>query len=77
MPPWVFGDLLRLVFSCFWKDKKDLVSRLVVVQTPSVGGFSVVDVKLKVQSVSSVGQEVRHSAIQLVCVCAFLVLYCL
>ena len=50
MPPWVFGELLRLVFSFFWKGKKDLVSRLVVVQAPSVGGFSVVDVKLKVQS---------------------------
>ena len=50
MPSWVFGELLRLVFSFFWKDKKDLVSRAVVVQAPSVGGFSVVDVKLKVQS---------------------------
>ena len=50
MPPWVFGELLRLVFSFFWKDKKDLVQRSVVVQAPSVGGFSVVDVKLKVQS---------------------------
>ena len=50
MPPWVFGELLRLVFSFFWKGKKDLVARAVVVQAPSVGGFSVVDVKLKVQS---------------------------
>lgn len=50
MPPWVFGELLRLVFSFFWKDKKDLVSRSVVAQAPSVGGFSVVDGKLKVQS---------------------------
>ena len=45
MPPWVFGELLRLVFSFFWKDKKDLVPRSVVVQAPSVGGFSVVDIR--------------------------------
>ena len=45
MPPWVFGGLLRLVFSFFWKDKKDLVARSVVVQAPSVGGFSVVDIR--------------------------------
>ena len=50
MPPWVLGELLRLVFSFFWKGKKDLVARVVVVQAPSVGGFSVVDIKLKVQS---------------------------
>ena len=50
MPPWVFGELLRLVFSFFWKDKKDLVLRSVVAQAPSVRGFSVVDGKLKVQS---------------------------
>lgn len=50
MPPWVFGELLRLVFSFFWKDKKDLVEHSVVVQALSVGGFSVVDVTLKVQS---------------------------
>lgn len=50
MPPWVLGELLRLLFSFFWKGKKDLVARVVVVQAPSVGGCSVVDVKLKVQS---------------------------
>ena len=50
MPPWVFGELLRLVFSFFWKDKKDLVLRSVVAQAPSVRGFSVVDGRLKVQS---------------------------
>ena len=50
MPPWVHGELTRLVFKFFWKDKKDLVARSVMVQAPSVGGFSVVDVKLKVQS---------------------------
>ena len=50
MPPWVLGELLRLVFNFFWKGKKDLVARSVVAQAPSIGGFSVVDVKLKVQS---------------------------
>ena len=50
MPPWVLGELLRLLFSFFWKSKKDLVARAVVVQAPSVGGCSVVDVKFKVQS---------------------------
>ena len=34
----------------FWKGKRDLVVRSVVVQDCSVGGFSVVEVKLKVQS---------------------------
>ena len=50
MPPWVFGELLKLVFNFFWKGKKDLVARSVVVQAPSIGGLSVIDVKLKVQS---------------------------
>ena len=50
MPPWVHSELVRLVFGFFWKGKKDRVARAVVVQAPSVGGFSVVDVKLKVQS---------------------------
>ena len=40
------GELLRLVFSFFWKGKKDLVARTVVVQAPSAYGFSVVDVNL-------------------------------
>ena len=50
MPPWVLGELCRVVFDFFWKGKRDLVARSVVVQHSSVGGFSVVDVKLKVQS---------------------------
>ena len=50
MPPWVLGELCRLVFDFFWKGKRDLVARPVVVQDSPVGGFSVVDVKLKVQS---------------------------
>ena len=50
MPTWVLGELSKLVFDFFWKGKRDLVSRSVVVQHWSVGVFSVVDVKLKVQS---------------------------
>ena len=50
MPAWVLGELSKLVFDFFWKGKRDLVARSVVVQHPSVGGFSVVDVKLKVQA---------------------------
>ena len=50
VPPLGPGELLRLVFSFFWKGKKDLVARTAVAQAPSVGGFSVVDVKLTVQS---------------------------
>ena len=50
MPAWVLGELSKLVFDFFWKGKRDLVSRSVVVQHLSVGGFSVVDIKLKVQS---------------------------
>jgi len=41
---------LSLVFNFFWSGKRDLVSRTVVVQSPLFGGFSVVDVKLKVWS---------------------------
>ena len=37
---------LFLVF--FWKGKHNLVSRSVVVQPPSAGGFSVIDLRLKV-----------------------------
>ena len=58
MPPWVHGELVRLVFGFFWKGKRDHVARAVVVQAPSVGCFSVVDVKLKVQSL--LVQWVRH-----------------
>ena len=50
MPAWVLGALSKLVFDFFWKGKRDLVARSVTVQHLSVGGFSVVDVKLKVQS---------------------------
>ena len=52
MPPWVFYF--------FWKTKCELLSRAVVVQPPSLGGFSVVNVKLKVSSL--LRQWVRHFA---------------
>ena len=32
MPPWVLGELLRLLFLFFWKGKKDLVACAVVVR---------------------------------------------
>ena len=50
MPPRIMRELCTLVFNFFWSGKKDLVSRTVVVQSPLFGGFSVVDVKLKVWS---------------------------
>ena len=40
--------LNQLVFKFFWSGKRDLVARRVVVQPTSCGGFSVVDVELKV-----------------------------
>ena len=48
--PWVHGELIRLVFKFFWIDKRDLASQSDVVQAPPVGVFSMVDVKLNVQS---------------------------
>ena len=48
------------MFAFFWSGKKELVSRTVVVQSPLFGGFSVVDVKLKV--LSPVAQWVKRFA---------------
>ena len=48
MPPWVLKELSLLAFSFFWSGKRELVSRSVVVQPSLFGGFSVVNVKLKV-----------------------------
>ena len=48
MPPFVLPELSQLVFKLFWSGKRDLVARRVVVQPTSCGGFSVVDVELKV-----------------------------
>ena len=53
MPPRVMYELCTLVFNFFWSGKRDLVSRAVVVQPPLFGGFSVVDVHLKVWSLSA------------------------
>ena len=47
MPPWVLRMLNSVIFDFFWKTKCELVSRAVVVQPPSLGGFSVVKVKLE------------------------------
>ena len=46
--PWVHKEVKILVFNFFWKGKRDLVSRSVVVQPTVSGGFSVVNVKFKV-----------------------------
>ena len=62
MPAWVLRMLNSLIFNFFWKTKCELLSRVVVVvQPPSVGGFSVVNVKLKVSSLLS--QWVRRFAV--------------
>ena len=50
MPDWVVSKLVRLTFHFFWGGKRDLVRRSVVIQPPDQGGFSVVDVQLKVSS---------------------------
>jgi len=50
MPPWVLRELKDLVFKFFWKGKRELVSRSCVVQFVLFGGFSVINVKLKVWS---------------------------
>ena len=48
MPPWALKELSSLAFSFFWSGKCELVLRSVVLQPSLFGGFSVVDVKLKV-----------------------------
>ena len=50
MPPRILHELCTILFNFFWSGKKDLVSCTVVVQSPLLGRFSVVDVKLKVLS---------------------------
>ena len=60
MPDWVLKELNTLVFKFFWKGKRDLVSRAVVVQPPLFGGFSVVSVKFKVWSL--IAQWVKRFA---------------
>ena len=53
-------ELVSLVFNFFWSGKRDPVARTVVVQSPLFGGFSVVDVKLKVWSL--LAQRVKRFA---------------
>ena len=50
MPLWVHAELAKLIFPLFWKGKQDLVVRVVVTQPSTAGGFSVVNIKLKVAS---------------------------
>ena len=60
MPAWVLKELNTLAFNFFWKGKRDLVSRSVVVQPSLFGGFSVVNVKFKVWAL--VAQWVKRFA---------------
>ena len=50
LPTWALKEINKHLFSFFWKGKKELVARTVVVQPPSKGGFNVIDVSLKVQA---------------------------
>ena len=60
MPLWVQAELPRLIFPFFLKGKPDLVAREVVTQPPTAGGFSVVDITLKISSL--VVQWIRRYA---------------
>ena len=60
MPSCILHELCSLVFKFLCSGKRDLVSRTVIVQSPLFGGFSVVDVKLKVWSL--VAQWVKRFA---------------
>ena len=48
MPSWVLRELNRSVFQFFYNGRPDLVTCEVIAQSPSCGGFSVVNVQLKV-----------------------------
>ena len=50
MPPWVLKELNSLVFDFFWKGKRELLPRSSVVQPSLLGGFTDINVKLKVWS---------------------------
>ena len=50
IPGWALGKLNRIIFPFFWKGKKDLVSRTVVIQFRSFGGFGIVAAHLKSQA---------------------------
>ena len=60
LPAWVLKELSSLAFSFFWSGKRELVSRSVVVQCSLLGGFSVVDIRLKVHAL--LGQWVKRFA---------------
>ena len=49
-PQWVISKLNTLVFSFFWKGKKDLVARKAVCLPKPAGGFGVVNIPLKLAS---------------------------
>lgn len=51
--PWVLKQLNVITFGFFWKGKRDLVSRSVVVQPYLFGGFSVINIRFKVWSLVS------------------------
>ena len=71
MPLWVLKELNRIVFNFFWKGKRELVARSSVVQPSLFGGFSVIDVKLKVQSL--VVQWIKPFASSPACWTSFMV----
>ena len=48
MPQWVLRELNKVVFNFFWNGKPDLVTRDVIAQPPLSGGFSVINIQLKV-----------------------------
>lgn len=48
MPSWVRREMNYSVFQFYYNGKPDLVTREAIVQPPSCGGFSVVNVQLKV-----------------------------
>ena len=50
IPGWTLGKLKRIIFPFFWKGKKDLVARAMVIQSRSCGGFGIVATHLKSQA---------------------------
>ena len=53
MPAWALKELSFAVFDFFWKTKRELVARAVVLQPASLGGYSVVDIRSKTLSLVS------------------------
>ena len=50
IPGWALGKLNRIILPFFWKGKKDLVARAVVIQSRSCGGFGILATHLKSQA---------------------------